>query len=294
MSDNTFDHPTPPTDSPQQPTSRNTPTPEKTRQLRSALRELRRIGTLPHDMRTGPVTADYGARALEDARHAARLREVQNLAAVRSQAGRQGTGRTTVRKLDTSSLDTALTEARTLARDAGVAADDIAAAEAAGAGGATWMEAPAHRWLGRIEQLTDELAHVQENLHLQKKLLSSMVERTAAAESTVARQAEELAHTDNYIRSIWDTLSAAEWELGQSLTVLPELPQGLTPLTDPAADPAPGARFGDRVPGSAIDSAIGSALPDVDTTPELWKPGEEPPLEAPRDSDTARGTGTES
>ncbi|MGW6332180.1 hypothetical protein [Nocardia rhamnosiphila] len=270
--------------------TRSASTPEGARQLMGALRELRRIGALPHDMRTGPVSADYGARALEDARHAARLREVQNLAAVRAQATQQGTGRSTVRKLDVSELNTALTESRALARNAGVASDDIAAAEAAGTAGATWMDAPSHRWLGRIEQLTDELAQVQESLHLHKKTLSSMVNRAVAAESTAARQAEELAHTDNYIRSIWETLSTAEWELGKSLTVLPELPQGATPLADLAHDTDPT----ERGSGATIGSAIDSALPDVDTAPDIWKPETGPPPGISPDSATDRGTGAES
>ncbi|WP_280461375.1 hypothetical protein [Nocardia carnea] len=287
MSDNTEDQPQSSNDFRR---TRSAPTPEEARQLLGALRELRRIGALPHDMRTGPVTADYGARALEDARHAARLREVQNLSAVRAQASQQGTGRSTIRKLDVSELDTALAQSRTLARNAGVGVEDIAAAEATGATGATWMDAPSHRWLGRIEQLTDELAQVQESLHLHKKTLSSMIERAVAAESTVARQAEELAHTDNYIRSIWETLSTAEWELGQSLTVVPELAQGVTPPTDPAPD----INQPDRGSGSTIGSAIDSALPEGDAAPDIWKPEPAPPPDTSPDSATDRGTGAES
>ncbi|MEU1527150.1 hypothetical protein ABZ413_33675 [Nocardia rhamnosiphila] len=292
MSDNTNGQPsTAPADRSSTP-RRGAPTPEGARQLLSALRELRRIGALPHDMRTGPITADYGARAFDDARHAARLREVQNLAAVRFQASETGTGRATLRQLNLSELDTALKQSRDLARSAGLRHEEVAAAEAAGATGTTWMAGPSHRWLGRIEQLTDELEQVKQSLNLQKNQLASMVERVATAESTIARQAEELAHTDNYIRTIWDTLSSAEWELGQTLTVQPELPAASTPRIELLSTAEPTDRDADtRGPGSAIDSAIDSALPEG--VHEPWKPDRTPPPDPSPDGDTDRGTGAD-
>ncbi|MEV3965895.1 hypothetical protein AB0M34_34360 [Nocardia sp. NPDC050193] len=271
-------------------TTRSAPTSEGARQLQAALRELRRIGALPHEMRIGPVTADYGARALEDAQQAARLREVQNLAAVRAQATQQGTGRSTIRKLDVSEIDTALSESRALARDAGIGARDIAAAEAAGAGGATWVDAPSHRWLGRIEQLTDELAEVKESLHLHKKTLSMTVNRAVAAESTAARQAKDLARTDTYIQRLWEALNGAEWEIGRPLPVSPE---AFPAATQPDQHPGEVRPTGEHV-GSTIDSAIDSALTGTDTGSESWKPDIASPDTSPGDSDAARGTGAES
>lgn len=206
-------------------------------QLISALREFRRTGTLPREMHDGPVTADYSSQAVEATVHAALLREVQNLAAFRTVLDERGADRATIRESDAATVNAALLQTCSRAHSAGISDDDIAMAISAGDAGATWMKAPSHPWLGRIEQLTDELAKAKRSLHLQKKLLADQVERTAAAEFTVARQSEELARVEGYIGTVWNTLRAAEWELGQTFAVTRQMPQSLEDIVDPDINP---------------------------------------------------------
>ncbi|MBF6191459.1 MULTISPECIES: hypothetical protein [Nocardia] len=114
-----------------------------------------RAALLPDRVRTAPITLDYELMAVQDAQNAGYLREIQDLAAERAALGTAGHDQAT--RLRVRQLEAALAAAATDAIAAGVAADDVDRAREYGRAGAYWADHPAHRYLGRIAQLTDEM-----------------------------------------------------------------------------------------------------------------------------------------
>ncbi|MFE7745613.1 hypothetical protein [Nocardia sp. NPDC057455] len=114
-----------------------------------------RAALLPDRVRRAPIEHDYELMAVQDAQNAGYLREIQDLAAERASLGTAGHDQAT--RLRVEQLEAALTAATADAAAAGVAADDVDRAVEHGRAGAYWADRPAHRYLGRIAQLTDEM-----------------------------------------------------------------------------------------------------------------------------------------
>ncbi|MET9288079.1 hypothetical protein [Nocardia beijingensis] len=115
-----------------------------------------RAALLPDRVRTAPITLDYELMAVQDAQNAGYLREIQDLAAERAALGTAGHDQAT--RLRVRQLEAALAAAATDAVAAGVTAQDVDRAREYGRAGAYWADHPAHRYLGRIAQLTDEMS----------------------------------------------------------------------------------------------------------------------------------------
>lgn len=269
------------------------------REVGNTLGELFRAAAVPHEERIGPITQDYGPRADDDALHAARLREIQNLAALRARILGERTEEP-LRDSDNarvSMVDVALTQSRLRAERDGVPVHDIGIAIEVGLTGKSWVQEPSHRWLGRIEQLTSELTRAHEHGNAQRDLLTTFVERIAAAESANTKLSEQLAANDTYIRDLWAQVTDAEWLLGSRVTAV-DWPSTLRELTsghDTGTDhdrastglaPA-GELDSDIGTGREIDSAIQSAVaPDTDSNwdhEESWRPTTPPELDTGSD-----------
>lgn len=64
---------------------------------------------------------------------------------------------------------------------AGIAASDIQLAVEQGRAGAYWIDRPAHRYLGRIAQLTDEMAGRLSELDTYRQRIAELEHRLAQA-----------------------------------------------------------------------------------------------------------------
>lgn len=136
-----------------------------------------RAALLPDRVRAAPVTLDYELMAVQDAQNAGYLREIQDLAAERAALGTAGHDQAT--RLRVRQLEAALAAAATDALAAGVAADDVDRAVEYGRAGAYWADRPAHRYLGRIAQLTDEMRSRLTELADYRQRISELEQRLA-------------------------------------------------------------------------------------------------------------------
>ncbi|WP_429426562.1 hypothetical protein [Nocardia sp. GAS34] len=228
------------------------------------LPRLYRTRAVPREFRDGPITQLYGARGEQDLAAARHLREVQNLAAMITGAigGAVMDESPAVRQ---RILTQALEQARRAALAAAVPAWDIEVAAEHGSRGVPWVQAPAHRYLGRIEQLTDELAAAQqESAYLYDAVIESY-EREQNAEHDNAILRARLAEittpaADTAVPTRTENLTAA------ALSVVPDA-SGITDDRD-----GPGQS---RSCGEPIADAIAATTLATDTT--LWNSGSESP-----------------
>ncbi|WP_406233525.1 hypothetical protein [Nocardia sp. NBC_01009] len=166
---------------PTQRLRRNPPSPDRVpvfgndMQLRTAL--------IPDRIRAAPINHDYELLAVQDAQNAGYLREIQDLAAELARVaafaavrGHNQTDQLRVRQLE-SALDATMTDAAA----AGIAASDIQLAVEQGRAGAYWIDRPAHRYLGRIAQLTDEMAGRLSELDTYRQRIAELEHRLAQA-----------------------------------------------------------------------------------------------------------------
>ncbi|MGK8524155.1 hypothetical protein ACRS6B_22555 [Nocardia asteroides] len=114
-----------------------------------------RTALIPDRVRCAPIKHDYELLAVQDAQNAGYLREIQDLAAERAALGAAGHDQAT--RLRVEQLELALAAATADALAAGVVPGDVDRAVEYGRAGAHWADRPAHRYLGRIAQLTDEM-----------------------------------------------------------------------------------------------------------------------------------------
>ncbi|WP_330231289.1 hypothetical protein OHA40_01605 [Nocardia sp. NBC_00508] len=138
-----------------------------------------RTALIPDQVRQAPIKHDYQLMAVQDAQNAGYLREIQDLAAERAAlGGRKGHDQATRLRLE--QLEAALAAATTDAIAAGVPAADVDRAVEYGRAGDYWTDRPAHRYLGRIAQLTHEMdSHLSE--------LDGYRQRIAELEQRLAR-----------------------------------------------------------------------------------------------------------
>ncbi|MEV6257594.1 hypothetical protein AB0L97_30510 [Nocardia sp. NPDC051911] len=136
-----------------------------------------RAALLPDRVRSAPITLDYELMAVQDAQNAGYLREIQDLAAERAALGTAGHDQAT--RLRVEQLEAALAAATTDAAAAGVAAGDVDRAVEYGRAGAYWADRPAHRYLGRIAQLTDEMGSRLTELADYRQRIAELEQRIA-------------------------------------------------------------------------------------------------------------------
>ncbi|WP_039797896.1 hypothetical protein [Nocardia araoensis] len=138
-----------------------------------------RTALLPDRVRRAPITLDYELMAVQDAQNAGYLREIQDLAAERAALGTAGHDQ--AMRLRVEQLEAALAAARTDAVAAGVATSDVDRAVEYGRAGAYWADRPAHRYLGRIAQLTDEITSRLTELADYRQRIAELEQRLARA-----------------------------------------------------------------------------------------------------------------
>ncbi|MGY2091526.1 hypothetical protein [Nocardia abscessus] len=136
-----------------------------------------RAALIPDRVRSAPIKHDYELMAVQDAQNAGYLREIQDLAAERAALGTGGHDQAT--RLRTEQLEAALAAAMTDAKAAGVAASDVERAAEYGRAGAHWADRPAHRYLGRIAQLTDEMGSRLTELAGYRQRIAELEQRLA-------------------------------------------------------------------------------------------------------------------
>ncbi|WP_157116970.1 hypothetical protein [Nocardia vaccinii] len=211
---------------------------------------------VPPWLRDGPVTQTYGRRAAHDAIAAARLREVQNLAAIT--AGHvQGVTLDDDPDTQQQLLAAALGHACQAAAATGIADEHIQAARDLGESGVPWVHAPAHRHLGRIEQLTAELAAAHTSSTVLALVAAQALQREHHARTAIATLRDQLTHPAPTIASA----DAAPAE-----RAAPRLWAVPTPQETPGGDARlDGAGIGDAVAATALEETL-----------PAWDPGAAP------------------
>ncbi|WP_280412896.1 hypothetical protein [Nocardia asiatica] len=136
-----------------------------------------RAALIPDRVRAAPIKHDYELMAVQDAQNAGYLREIQDLAAERAALGTAGHDQAT--RLRVAQLETALAAATTDAVAAGVAVGEVDRAVEYGRAGAYWADRPAHRYLGRIAQLTDEMDSRTTELARYRQRIAELEQRLA-------------------------------------------------------------------------------------------------------------------
>ena len=210
---------------------------------------------VPPALYDGPVTQTYGRRAAQDAVAAARLREVQNLAAIIAghiDSVTLDDDTTTRQQL----LAAALAHACGAAAAAGIADEHIQAAQELGESGVPWAHAPAHRYLGRIEQLTAELADAHTDATVLAMVAAQSLQREHQARTEIAALREQLTHTTT---GPTHTLSSAEAATAPRLRAVPSPQQ------------SPVAESGAQSDGAGIQDAIAATA--LEEGPAVWEPG---------------------
>ncbi|MFB7718231.1 hypothetical protein [Nocardia sp. NPDC056100] len=116
-----------------------------------------RSALLPRAIRDAPISYNYAESAAWELRHAALLREIQDLSCEHSTVAEGFDGHNDqIRIVRLEALRDGMGAARRDALRAGVDAADIDRAYLLGRDGIYWSTEPAHPRLGRIAQLTDE------------------------------------------------------------------------------------------------------------------------------------------
>jgi hypothetical protein len=136
-----------------------------------------RTALIPDRVRCAPISHDYELLAVQDAQNAGYLREIQDLAAERAALGTAGHDQAT--RLRARQLEVALAAATADAFAAGVASADVDRAVEYGRDGAYWADRPAHRYLGRIAQLTDEMHSRLSELDGYRRRIAELEQRLA-------------------------------------------------------------------------------------------------------------------
>ncbi|MBY8858621.1 hypothetical protein K7711_19235 [Nocardia sp. CA2R105] len=212
---------------------------------------------VPPALYDGPVTQTYGRRAADDAVAAARLRQVQNLAAITA-----GHIEGVVLDDDPTNrqqlLAAALAHACHAATTAGITEDHIHAARELGESGVPWAHAPAHRYLGRIEQLTAELADAHTGSTVLAMVAAQSLQREHQARTEITALREQLAQPTSD-----PTHAPGSVEAGA-----PRLRAVPSPQQQPVSDSDV------RLEGAGIQDAVTAT--DLGDRSTAWEPGVHP------------------
>lgn len=255
------------------------------------LRELYQAAAIPYALRRGPIDHDYRLQARQDSIHAACLREVQNLSALRARLSR-GLPYLALTEVEQARLDStynALNGARLAADREGVPPVDIDAAEAAGDTGTPWVHAPGHPYLGRIEQLTEELRQARDLIDAQQHTIAELGTHTTRDAQRISDLEQLLASEHNHLAQAWSVIQDYRWETGIDGTPAP-LPDWLNTIAEspagPHLDTGPARGGTEAEPGPEI----GAAIEAIGEGTAAWAPDDGPPTPRP---DPGAGAGPE-
>ncbi|WP_153809780.1 hypothetical protein [Nocardia sp. SYP-A9097] len=229
---------------------------------------------VPQTPRESAIAHQYGSDDI-DAVHAARLKAVQDTAflhaARAAEAGADPAGQSAVY---TNKIGEDLRQARHAAERAGITLADIDHAETIGSGGTSWDQQPAHRLLGRLEQLSKQSYQWVGRAIEQNERIEDLTRQLHTAHTTIEELREDLAHTENTTRELLSDVTDHDWHNGtrrRDLAPASQWPQRLKDANTALAaanrletlDPELPAPENFPIPGAGRDitDAIDAVLP---------------------------------
>ncbi|WP_249643844.1 hypothetical protein [Nocardia sputi] len=256
MSDTPFDNPPP-------------AGPDREQQLR----ELYQAAAIPYALRRGPIDHDYRLQARQDSIHASCLREVQNLSALSARLSR-GRSYLALTEVEQARLDltfNALNGARFDADREGVPLADIDAAETAGKTGTPWIHGPGHHYLGRIEQLAEELRQAHDLIDAQKQTIAELGTQTSRDARRISDLEQRLDREHSHLAQAWSVVEDYRWETGVDRTPAP-LPHWMNALRDQAAENHIDTDPASAGTGAESGQEMGAAIEALDDGTGAWAP----------------------
>lgn len=253
---------------------------------------------VPEALRAGAIAHRFGADDV-DALHAAKLKAVQNSAFLRS---------VWMANAVDNDLDIAdpkhqwglfvngITDDLQLARDeakqAGIDSFDIDGAEAVGSGGAIWEGQPAHRLLGRLEQLSHELYDAEIRITDQNQQLEQVRAQLDTATALAGDLRKELRAAEHTMSELLGEIVDHGWLASRDRHSAEATPPWLDKLGEVNAtlaaaniiDTAAAQLLPDKASapgtGAQISDAIAAALTDPEIDSELEPPYSVSPSDA--------------
>lgn len=255
---------------------------------------------VPQALRDGAIAHRFGPGDI-DAIHAAKLKAVQNAAFLRA----AWMANAVANNLDISDprprwamyvngIAEDLHAARIDAAQAGVDATHIDDADKVGSSGLAWDQQPAHRLLGRLEDLSHELYQVGNHNADQAEQIRNLAERLETAEAAIDALGDTVSRQDVSLRELLGEVDDHHWittraDAVRELDSLAKLRHANTVLatanvidTLDARDPAEGCSQTGADIGTAVEVAMTGADPPVAEEPSPpAAPLSEPPTAAP-------------
>ncbi|MEU1950825.1 hypothetical protein [Nocardia rhamnosiphila] len=242
------------------------------------LRALYQAAAIPYALRLGPIDHDYGLQARQDSIHALCLREVQNLSALRARLteGRPYLALTEVEQARLDVTYNALQGARLAADREGVPVADVDAAEDTGKTGTPWVHGPGHQYLGRIEQLADELEQAHDLIEAQKQTIAELGTQTTRDARRISDLEQRLDREHSHLTQAWSVIQAYRWETGVDRTPAP-LPDWMNTFREQAADTHLDTDPALAGTGAESGQAMGAAIEALGDSTGAWAPDDGPP-----------------
>ncbi|MCU1644024.1 MAG: hypothetical protein JWN03_4299 [Nocardia sp.] len=173
---------------------------------------------VPQALRAGAIAYRFGSNDI-DAVQATKLRAVQNFAALRSAWMRNAVendldfgDRKHRWAMFVNGVGEDLQQARAEAVHAGIDAAEIEDAENAGSSGVSWDQQPAHRRLGRLEQLSEQLYHAESQAAEQREQVQDLTRRLETAQAAIDALGDHLTRNENSLRELLGDLVDADWQ----------------------------------------------------------------------------------
>ncbi|WP_405135469.1 hypothetical protein [Nocardia sp. NBC_01388] len=244
---------------------------------------------VPQELRGGALAHQFGIDDL-DTVHASKLKAVQNAAFLRA----AWMSHAVENDLDigdrkhrwamfVNGVGEDLHLARTEATHAGIELSDIEQAEYLGGSGVSWAQQPAHRQLGRLEHLSEQLFHADTRSAGHLEQIHDLRQQLETAHAAIDELGNHLTHNDTTIRVLLEQTVDADWQgpgtgrqMGSGLESLNTLREANEILaTENAGDSCHTAAHNDQhlVAGRGISAAVDVALADPDPSTEH---GEDP------------------
>lgn len=258
---------------------------------------------VPQALREGAIAHRFGADDI-DAVHAAKLKAVQNAAFLRAAwmtnavANDLDIGDPRPRwAMFVNGIAEDLHAARIDAAQAGVDSADIEHADKVGASGLAWEQQPAHRLLGRLEDLSHELYHLGSHNAEQAERIRHLTQRLDTAEAAIDALGDTVAQQEVSLRELLGEVVDHHWNTSRPEVV--HAPQSLARLRDAntilaaantvdALDlPQPrdsGAPAGTDI-GTAVEVAMAGIDPPTSEDPALAAPPVTPQPSATTESE---------
>ncbi|MFE3757927.1 hypothetical protein ACFXO9_26770 [Nocardia tengchongensis] len=245
---------------------------------------------VPQALREGAIAHRFGSADV-DAIHAARLKAVQNAAFLRAAwmstavASDLDTGDPRPRwAMFVNGVVEDLQAARTEAAQAGVDSRDIDHADKIGSSGLTWDQQPAHRLLGRLEDLSQELYHHDRHAIEHQDRIRNLSERLETAEAAIEALSRTVAQQDISLSELVGEVVDHHWSITrpdslhepESLAKLREANAMLAAANaldtlDAPQSPDGRVNAGTEI-GTAVDLAMTGIDPPATTGPILTTP----------------------